>query len=431
MAEDMVRLLDQIQPLQQAAKFVQSWASDIRVLWFGCGDATTGVSVGSNREVVAATGSVRHTKLTPEIVRLWQGTAVPTAGAVNEVRAFLERYIYLEDQRLFALLSVWIAATYMYSVFNHFGYVFLHSDLPRCGKTRVEELTSELAFEATTPLNSPTPPTIREIATLGGTAIFDTLERWRERGRESFAAAMEILDAGFRRGGVVVKMVPIGDGEWRHQSYEVYAPYMFAAIDKDSLTDTARDRSFVIEMRRKRTSLRLPPFDEACRGTAAALRERLYMLALSKAQSVADAYQSPELTRMVDSIGLNDRAADIWKPLFAVTVALKDDNLTEQLRGLAIDMSADPDRLEEIRQLGIVRDLRTIVGEGGAQRGTTQDFVRSLNLVVGRDCADLHALLTRWGFQQRSARLAAYETPRDAWELTDERLAEIEAQLAG
>src|SRR5262245_45584675 len=39
---------------------------------------------------------------------------------------------------------------------------------------------------------------MRETAVEGGTAIFDTLERWKEKGTESFAAAMELLDAGFR-----------------------------------------------------------------------------------------------------------------------------------------------------------------------------------------------------------------------------------------
>jgi len=101
--------------------------------------------------------------------------------------------------------------------------VFLYSPTPRCGKTRVEEVTSHLAFEATAPLNAPTPPTMRETAVGGGTAIFDTLERWQEK--DSFGAAMELLDAGFRSGGVVTKMLQNQSGEWRRELYPVYAPY--------------------------------------------------------------------------------------------------------------------------------------------------------------------------------------------------------------
>jgi hypothetical protein len=184
---------------------------------------------------------------------------------------------------------------------------------------------------------------MREAAVEGGTAIFDTLERWKEKGTESYAAAMEILDAGFRNGGTVTKMVPTGNGEWRLESYPVYAPYMFAAIKKESLTDTALDRSFVIDMVRKSTKLKTTPYDARCEGVCEPVRERLYLMALTRAARIADMYESRELARHIDALGLNDRAVDIWKPLLAIAQALGEDAIFRELSSLAEAMSPDPD----------------------------------------------------------------------------------------
>jgi hypothetical protein len=41
-------------------------------------------------------------------------------------------------------------------------------------------------------------------------------------------------------------------------------------------------------------------------------------------------------------LGLNDRASDIWRPLFAITAALHEGDLSAQLRGLPQEMSPDP-----------------------------------------------------------------------------------------
>jgi hypothetical protein len=136
----------------------------------------------------------------------------------------------MQDERLYSLLAVWTIGTYVYPLFSHCGYLFLHSVLPRSGKTRAEEILSHLCFEATHPLNAPTGLAIRDTAAEGRTLVLDTLERWKEKNPETYSAAMEPLDSGFRNGGTVVKMVSMGNGKWRKESFPVYAPYELAAI---------------------------------------------------------------------------------------------------------------------------------------------------------------------------------------------------------
>lgn len=421
------QVLDDIRPSASKRRFLQSWDRESRILRFGCGDENNAVYVGSDGSLEVAE-SARPTKLRTSTVREF-GDGQRADNSLGNVQEILRNYIYFGDPRIYSLLAVWITGTYVHSMFSHFGYMFLHSAIPRCGKTRAEEVTSHLAFEATTPRNAPTPPSMRETAVEGGTAIFDTLERWREKGTDSYAAAMEILDAGFRNGGVVTKMVPTGDGDWRLESYPVYAPYMFAAINKESLTDTALDRSFVIDMVRKSTRFKTYPYNARCEGLCEPVREGLYLTALTHAARIASVYESEDLERHVDALGLNDRASDIWKPLLAIAQALDEGAIFRELSSLAQEMSPDPDRQEEKRQLLIVRALRTVAGPDGTVTGTTQQITETLRQVTTVDCSDLHGVLSSWGLEEKSMRLPGLDTPRRGWEITDAGLVTIEATL--
>jgi hypothetical protein len=428
--KDGMRLLGEIEPPGSARRFLQNWDPDTRVVRFGCGDGKVSVQVGSDGTVDAYEGSASPTKLQRRTAqRFLEGEAAKKP--LSDIQQILRQYLHFRDPRQYALLSTWIMGTYVYSIFSHFGYLFLYSAQKRCGKTRAEEITSHLAFEGTPPRNAPTPPSMRETAVAGGTAIFDTLERWKEKGHESFSAAMDLLDAGFRNGGVVTKMVTASNGDWRLESYPVYAPYMFAAIERESLTDTARDRSFEIEMVRKSTRLKTRPYDRRCELECEPIRENLYFAAWSHAAQIANQYESLELQCRVDALGLNDRAGDIWKPLLAVALGLGEDEIAQLLCQLAREMSPDPDRQEEMRQLSLVRSLRTLTGPDGVVTGTTQQILEMLRTVTSGDFPDLHTDLSALGFAEKSMRLNDFDTPRKAWEITDADLAIIEASLVG
>lgn len=422
-----LELLEQIRPFAPKLRFLQSWDRDKSVLRYGCGDEKNAVCVGSDRSVEKADTAERVSKLKTSTVKDFV-TGSTAASPFDVISTTLRDYVYLQDERLYNLFSAWIVGTYVYSMFSHFGYLFLFSDQPRCGKTRAEEVISHLAFEATEPRNAPTPPSMRETAAAGGTVIFDTLERWKEKSTESYAAAMDLLDAGFRNGGVVVKMVPAGGGEWKQEQFPVYAPYMLAAIRRDSLTDTALDRSFAIEMFRKNTRLRKKPYDTRCETLCEPIRQQLYLFALSNAHHIGEVYESKSLQDRVDALGLTDRAVDIWKPLLAV-IAVAAKNVTSDLETLAVEMSPDVDRQEEMRQLRIISGLRTLAGPDGVLAATTQQIIQQLKTVTALDVPDLHDVLSQWRFPEKSIRLSGVDTPRRAWELKDADLAVVEAML--
>ena len=201
--------LREIKPTGPTTRFIQAFDSLRRRLSFGCGDSEKGVVVRSDRTREVVPTGFRRTKLSPDVLTKYlRGDRSPSSRRlVERVTGTLEQHVYFEDPRLYTLVALWVIGTYLYSTFGHYGYLFLFSMLMRSGKTRVIEVLSHLAFEASAPLNAPTPASLRELASGGGTSLLDTLERWRDKNQESHSAAMDILDAGFRNGGVVTKMV--------------------------------------------------------------------------------------------------------------------------------------------------------------------------------------------------------------------------------
>ena len=342
------------------------------------------------------------------------------AGLEGRLREVFRSYLHFRDARLYSLLSAWTVGTYCYPIFSHFGYLFFHSKLWRSGKTRTEEVISHLSFQATAPLNAPTAPTIRDTAAEGGTVILDTLERWKGKSPDAYSAAMEFLDAGFRNGGTVAKMLPRGEGRWERGLIPVFAPYVLAAIDKDSLSDTALDRSFAVEMHRKSPRVKTAKYSFfRCEDECSPLREDIYIWALQNAPEVSRIYQSAELKADVDRLSLNDRAADIWQPLLAIARALRCDALWQDLTTLAVEMGGDPEAAELDRNLTIVRALRSRAGSDGKIVATTSDLLMQLGSCgvsvcdsahVGAQRHSLHELLEEWGFQQK-VRSAQRQTP--------------------
>lgn len=167
-----------------------------------------------------------------------------------------------------------------------------------------------------------------------------------------------------------------------------------------------------------------------CEQECIPLRDDLYRWALRNSASLATTYDSPQLEVEVDALELNDRAADIWKPLLAVSRALGSEEAWHALSALAIEMGRDSDAAERGRVRAIAQSLRRLVNGSGAALGTTSEFVKHL-LMDGVEVTEheLHNMLSQWGFSQGSVRLE--QGPRRAWELQDSKLAEIERENAG
>jgi hypothetical protein len=427
---DYEKLLALIDQDERRMHRLQHFDTESKVLWLCCGDGKKAVHLGSNGKLVPCNSPLRS-KLSPEIVRAFRkGTdQIDGKSLFHEIEEIFKRYIYHEDEQFYIFLSSYVIASYLYSIFNHFGYLFVYSDKPRRGKTRVLEVNQHLTYEARPPVNSPSPAAMRDLASIGGAVQLDTLERWPSK--ESFQALMEILDAGFRKGGYTTKMV-MRRKDWKREEVPVFAPYIMAGINKHSLSDTALDRSFTFEMQPKPFRILRTRYSEnTCEKSCSPIRNQLYLWALQNAKKISELYESDEMEELMHSLGLNDRATDIWRPLFTIANCLELESELNDLKTLAIEMHQAPELAEIKKQILVLEVLEKYPGGNVEIVGTTTELEKHLssNGMVFKN-NELTNLLSEWGFEQRQSRKTrVLGQPRRAWHISPESLKEIDVSL--
>jgi len=421
------KILRKIKIQTQKKERLQIYNPQRRELSFACGDGEKCVYVSSRRKVGEAETAF-ITKLTPKVVEKFLNNPddISGNGLFKKINNIYKHYIWHKDARLYLLQTVWTIGTYQFTLFSHFGYQFIHSQLMRSGKSRTEEILSHLAYESTELLNSPTAPTIRDTVAEGRTVLLDTLERLRMRSIEAYGAILELLDAGFRNGGTVSKMVKEKEN-WKKGLFSVYSPYGMAAIGKDSLNATALDRAFCIEMKRKPLKVKKAKYNYfKCEKKCRPLRGDCYLWALQNAEKVADIYGSKELQKSMEQMGLNDRAFDIWMPLFAVLEALgfnRDSKEWKELSSLAIEMHRDPEIAEAEKQLEIIKVLRKGMNGGNELVENTTALVGLLGITE----REVRGLMEQWGLEQKNAWIDGGS--RRAWKITLKTLDKAEKEI--
>jgi hypothetical protein len=161
--------------------------------------------------------------------------------------------------------------------------------------------------------------------------------------------------------------------------YSCWCPKVIAAIGR--LPDTLADRCIVLRLQRKTADEkceRLRTFD----GTA--LRQRCSEFAKENASAIASA-------RPASPDSLNDRAADIWEPLFALA-DLAGGDWPGKAREAALALSGDAPANCAIA--GLLLDILAVFAEarpaGGEmpQRMFTRDLLKGLNDLAGQPWAE-------------------------------------------
>ena len=262
------------------------------------------------------------------IQRFQSGEEIDAVGLFEAIRKFIRRRVIFTHISVPLVLALWIMASYSYSLFNYFGYVWLTSLGPGCGKSLVTKVLSLLAFNATPPLIDSTPATVfRDIEANSPTLILDELEHLDP---EKKGELLSILNAGFEWDAEVRRMVRVGD-QWKMRPFKVYGPKVIAGINQ--IPRPLQTRSFRIEMRKRKNSEKITPFrPDRLRKWSAARRDDLAIFALRNAKEIARLYANRDdlVPRQSEdgSVIFDDRLRDIFAPLYVIAKRV-DDELEE------------------------------------------------------------------------------------------------------
>jgi hypothetical protein len=236
-----------------------------------------------------------------------------------------------------------VVGTFLHTVFAVFGYLHITSSGKRCGKTLLLDLLGQVCFNATRSSTDPSPAFIfRDAERNCGTQLFDEMESLGDADRKSRPALMAMLNAGFRRGARVPRIIDAKANSFHE--FNVYAPRVIAGISR--LSTTLADRSFRIELSRKRHDVKLERFTPRRQGTRLIrLREDLHLAALQHAREITGAYNRADEFN-IPAEG-DDRLRDIVEPLFAIA-AVADTNRGNQHYANAM--------IEAVQRLAAIRN---------------------------------------------------------------------------
>lgn len=266
------------------------------------------------------------------------------------------------------LLALWTMHTWAFPAADYTPRIVLTSAEKRCGKSRVLGLLAAVVARALSSAGVTAAALFRVVEAHRPTLLIDEADTF-VRDIEDLRG---VLNSGFERGGAVLRCV--GD-DAEPRSFSTFAPVCIAGIGR--LPGTIEDRAILVPMRRRLPSETVAPLRRRqLAAEAAPLRRRAARWALDHEAGLKSA--DPVMPTELD-----DRAADILAPLFAIADAAGAE-WPAQTRRAAVE--AMTGRGEEDGSLGteLLRDVRVIFTERGVDRLTSGDLVEALVALADR-----------------------------------------------
>jgi len=242
--------------------------------------------------------------------------AVDGKALLEALACVFETFVILQKWAA-ETLALWVLHTYAFIQRDVSTYLGIESPVKRCGKTTLVKVLCRLVNRPVVASNISSPAFYHVIEEKQPTLIIDEADTVLHRNRE----LRGILNAGYtketayviravRRAGAREEEDELeeldGEGETGLASYSCWCPKAIAAIGH--FPDTLADRCIIIPMHRK-----MP--HELCERVKGLKSEELKRKCLRFAMEHAAEIASAQPASPPD---LNDRATEIWEPLFAL-----------------------------------------------------------------------------------------------------------------
>jgi hypothetical protein len=288
--------------------------------------------------------------LAPDAPVSQRGATEAGAGVLDDVRAWLDRYVCTVGEKDVDLLTLWAAHTHLLVETYTSPRLVLDSPVPGSGKTTTLEHLERLCFAPIQMASLSSPALLTRMLDAGmRTVLIDEADRSLHPDKAGVGELLAVLNSGYKRGGTRPVLVPSKGGDWRVSEMPTFCPVAMAG-NSPNLPDDTRSRSIRV--------LLMPDID----GTADEsdwewidqdARE------LGKALAVwADWVRDDvRLNRPVLPEGVKGRARERWAPLKRIA-----DAAGGRWPSLVDDMAADDvRRLEVEREEGIVQQRPHVV----------------------------------------------------------------------
>jgi putative DNA primase/helicase len=258
-----------------------------------------------------------------------------------EIIGILSRHLVMTPEEQLTV-ALWILHSHCVELARHSPFLSFESPTKRCAKSTAQSTVAVLVPRAMPMTHVTGASLFRLIHKDCPTVIVDELDLVIHRNRD----LRVVLNASHCRTTAYIPRVVDGSVV----RFRVYGPKVLACIGR--LPDTLQDRSIVINLRRKTPEEHVEPLPLHPESFYGSTHSKILRLMQDLKPLIAAS--NPTLPA-----GLNDRAADNWRPLLQIAEALGPEWLSIAMQtAVKISRMADIDSVDPAEQL--IRDIKGI-----------------------------------------------------------------------
>jgi hypothetical protein len=223
----------------------------------------------------------------------------------ERMKELLKKYVELEIEEDYSLISAWIIGTYLFPIFS--AYPFLHIKAPKgSGKTQCLNFLEQVCFNAVKA--KPTFSAFSDtVDSLRGTYLIDQADLLKRRGNEEL---VDILTDSYKKeGGKRRLRISQKGGSWKTEEQEVYSPKAFASVGE--LPEDLADRCITIPLIKSGKNFPEPSEENE---NWKEIRGELYKVLLAKFSVIKSTYEILNVQYRQNS-KIVGRNLELWLPL--------------------------------------------------------------------------------------------------------------------
>lgn len=292
-----------------------------------------------------------------------------TNRVLDSIVETFNRYVVLPEHGN-ETIALYVLFTHLVESAQFAPMLVLTSPEMRCGKTTTLDLITELVRNPLGASNASASALFRATEDLKPTLLLDEVDAYLRQKNDTSEAIRGILNSGHRRGkqATVLRTVPKGN-DFELRQFSTFCPKVLAGIG--NLASTLRDRSIILQLRRKLPDERV---DRLRIARVAGDLEELRLWIEETAAEIADVFSEAYPEAPVE---LSDRAADNWEHLLAIA-DIAGGEWPERARRAAVALSGGDEEAESARVL-LLGDIYDYFTETGNVAAPTNDLLGHLN----------------------------------------------------
>jgi len=332
---------------------------------------------------------------------------------LESVLDFLLSFVVFPSTSEAHAVTLFAAVTWVYEVFDVAPYLLVVGPEKRTGKTRLLEVLDLVVRQPISTASITEAALFRVIDAQTPTMLIDEADALFGKPREAIQGLRAVIDGGHRKGAKIFRMAgPRGE---KIQEFSPFCPKVLSGIGEFA-PDTVADRSITIRLQRKAADEHVERFRRRIVVPHADILRSVLEQALSvHAVDLGSAW--PELPD-----ALNDRAQDVWEPLFAVA-DLAAGPWPQRARAAALALSTDSVAADSSLGVQLLGDIRSVWLEG-ADKLFTADLLEQLRRVDESPWDEwnlagyrLAKMLKPYGVKSRKVRIGS--DTKQGWRYSD------------